>query len=370
MNNVLFGNGLIIQYGGDAYTNASIIARARRKVRSGDFPRHLYPPECAAALVAFHSEYASVVRGDYDDFTVATFEREALSDFKRRYEGRPPVSVEQMGLEDYFLLFELVYNRQGVGNPDRFHSRGCLRRMLLDAVYNEGAIQHVHKRFPQGLVEFLRKQDRILTTNYDRNLEVAADVDVVHLHGAFHVLGAEYDPDSIRHHLSEDLLDGEPLDPDYKHLFSSCIVSYVSALKTYAMGQSHLANQALTKFAAGYQTDPRLRQKIEEWPETDQLLRRLREAIKLKVQEPDLAHVEPYPRSAFEHLSGRLAIIGLSTRNDGHIFREIDENKKLSSVDFYFFDSREASEAEALLPNHPVRPRDVRSFWDESETPR
>lgn len=368
MQSVLFGNGLIIQYGGEAYTNARIIQRARENVASGKYPQHLYSKQSAEMLEALHVEYPSVLGGEYDMHTTATFEKTALEDFKRRYAAVTSPAVGDIGFEDYFLIFELVYNKAGIGNPDRFQGRAVIRRMLLDAVFNGGDIQRVYGSFPNGLREFLQKQDQILTTNYDRNLEEVGRCEVLHLHGAFDVLGADYDPNSIRHHMSEDLLDGERVDPDYLHLYSSCLVSYVSDMKTYAVGQADLANSGLDKFATGYANDPNVRRSIDAWDVTDPLVRRLSEAIKLKVEHPELSHTQPYPVGELGRLSGTLAIAGLSTRNDGHLFAEIDGNHDLESVDYFFFDPREGAEAEALLLHQDVRLHDVGELWTRLES--
>ena len=47
---------------------------------------------------------------------------------------------------------------------------------------------------------------------------------------------------------------------------------------------------------------------------------RIKEAIRLKVQRPDLEHSEQYPHKMLEQIEGPLEIVGLSPCNDGHIF--------------------------------------------------
>jgi len=210
VKNALIGNGLIIQFGGERYTNAGIIKRALDSIRSGNYPKHLYPSsECAELIRVLHGEHRSVLRGAYDRFAFAGFEKAALADFKSRYDKTRRYSVDEIGFEDYFLLFELVYNKLGKTNPERFHVRGVLTRMLLDAVFDGGAIQTIHERFPSGISDWLSEWDLILTTNYDSNLESIRSAELLHLHGAFDVLSDVYDPDSFRNRLSEDLLDGE-----------------------------------------------------------------------------------------------------------------------------------------------------------------
>lgn len=363
MKHILFGNGLIIQFGGPRYTNRSIIIRSLRKVRSGQYPSHLYPKESADMLRALHREYASILRGDYDRYAVAGFEKSALADFKRRYCARPRRAIHEIGFEDYFLMFELVHNKLGVGNPDRFHSRGALRRMLLDSIFDEGAIQLVHQRFPRRLVDWIGDHDSVFTTNYDRNLESVSDNEVHHLHGAFHVLSEVYDPSSFRSQLSDDLLDGEAVDPDYLHLYSTCLLSYVSELKTWSMQMAGNANSAMEKLAEAYAADPSIRGQINGWDDATPLLWRLREAIKLKCDNAELAHREEYPLGKLVEVSGVLRIIGLSASNDTHVFSEIMQNDAISSVEYYSSSGAETKAALALLEGKDVSTIDVRELW-------
>ena len=110
MRNLLIGNGLIIQLGGIAYLNSSIINRALKNIRSGRFPSHLYPKECADFVVALHQEHAKALRGEYDKYVFTSYDRSSLKDFKKRYRIDRTYAVDQIGFEDYFLLFELVHN--------------------------------------------------------------------------------------------------------------------------------------------------------------------------------------------------------------------------------------------------------------------
>ena len=145
MKNLLAGNGVTIQFGGTDYLNASIINRAIANIKSGNFPSHLYPAECAAMLFAMQKELSKVVSGEYDTAAATSYIRASLDDFKRRYSNRDIYEVHEIGFEDYFLIFELVHISQGIGNPDRFNNRGVFRRMFLDAVYNGGDIESVYR---------------------------------------------------------------------------------------------------------------------------------------------------------------------------------------------------------------------------------
>ncbi len=334
MRTLLIGNGVIIQYGGSAYLNASIVNRALERIDSGRFPEDLYPKECAKFVVALQQEHERVRHGEYDQYVFTSYDRSSLEDFKRRYSTERSYSVEEIGFEDYFLLFELVHNKQGVGNPDRFNSRGVLKRMFLDSVYNSGQIETVHESFPARFVSWLKAYDHLFTTNYDSNLETACGSDVHHLHGSFRTLSETYNPNSFRNQLKDDLLDGEKVDPNNPHLYSNCLVSYVGDLKSYSMTQSSLANSAMDKYVTGYKNDPSIRQQIEDWDESNVLVKRLKEAIKLNVERSDLEHQEQYPYKMLEQLTDSLEIVGLSPNNDRHLFSLILANDQISEIRF------------------------------------
>lgn len=363
MRSVLIGNGVTIQYGGADYLNSKIIRRALDKIQSGKFPATVYPKECAEFVIALQKEHVRVLNGEYDSYVITSYDRSSLKDFKNRYDKNRSYSVTEIGFEDYFLLFELVHNKQGIGNPDRFYSRAVLRRMFLDAIFNEGKIETIHKHFQIGFVSWLKKHDYIFTTNYDSNLENATGRNIHHLHGAFSMLSETYNPKSFRNQLEDDLLNGEVVDHNYLHLYSNCIVSYVGYLKSYSMTLASNANSAMEKFVSGYQNDPEIRRQIDEMDESNALIKRLKEAIKLKAKRPDLKHSVQYPHQILENISGSLEIIGLSPYNDGHLFTQVLENNQIVEIIFNYFSDQEASEAKHLFKSKNLKLQNVREYW-------
>lgn len=368
MRSVLIGNGVIIQYGGTDYLNANIIQRALDNVCTGNFPSHLYPKECADFVIALEKEHAAALNGDYDKYVFTTYDRASLNDFKSRYDNTRKYSATEIGFEDYFLLFELIHNKLGITNPERFNSRGVLRRMFLDSVFNQGKIESVHKQFSVGFVKWLKNHNHIFTTNYDSNLDIATGLPVHHLHGSFNTLSEVYDPKSFRNQIEDDLLNGEKVDPDYPHLYSTCLVSYVGDLKSFSMTQSSLANSGMEKFVKGYQNDPYLRKQIDDWDESNVLVKRLKEAIRLKAGRPELEHSEQYPHKILKTIFGTLEIVGLSPNNDSHLFEQILENKNITQILFHYFGDQEAADAERLFSSKNLSTHDVRDFWADVNT--
>ncbi len=363
MRNLLIGNGVIIQYGGVAYLNSSIVNRALENIRSERFPAHLYPKECADFVVALQKEHGRALSGEYDKYVFTSYDRSSLKDFKRRYSTARSYSVDEIGFEDYFLLFELVHNKQSVGNPDRFNNRGVLKRMFLAAIYNGGEIENVHRNFPPRFVAWLKEHDQLFTTNYDSNLDTAYGKDVAHIHGSFCTLSETYDPNSFRNQLKDDLLDGEQVDPNHLYLYSNCLVSYIGDLKLGSMTQSSLANRGMKKFATAYKNDPSIRKQIDEWDDSNELVKRLKEAIKLKVKQPELKHSEQYPHNMFKQITDSLEIVGLSPNNDGHLFAQLLANDKISEIRFNYFGEQEAADAKRLFQSKLLKTKDVRELW-------
>ncbi len=131
MRSVLIGNGVIIQHGGKDYLNANIIQRALDNISIWNFPSHLYTKDCADFIIALVKEHAAALNGDYDQYVFTNYDRTSMKDFKSRYDRTRKYSATEIGFEDYFLLFELIFNKSGIDNPDRFQARGVLRRMFF-----------------------------------------------------------------------------------------------------------------------------------------------------------------------------------------------------------------------------------------------
>jgi len=100
MRHVLIGNGVIIQHGGEDYLNSSIVNRAIAKIRSGNFPSHLYPKECADFVVMLAHELAPVLAGQYDALAVTTYDSSALESLKQRYSLERTYAPSEIGFED------------------------------------------------------------------------------------------------------------------------------------------------------------------------------------------------------------------------------------------------------------------------------
>ncbi len=364
MKSVLFGNGLIVQFGGRRYTNTSIVKRAlyySRKTRESEI---CYPKETAEFLETIWKEYPRIRRGDYDSYCAAPFIRESLSDFKKRYKTVNNARVGDIGIEDYFLMFDLVCAKNGIVNPDRYEFQVFLKRMFLDAIYDDGAIQRVHIQFPESFREYLAEFDSVFTLNYDANLEQCGVEEVHHLHGSFQTLSETYVATSFRNQVFEGVSAGESVLAGFEHLFSNCVMSFSGGIKEFALLQPSRANDTIEKLAAAYQSDPEMKAQIEQFDEGDELNRRIGEAVRLKVQNPSLMHEEQYPVKEIQEIDGELHLVGVSPYNDQFLFEDLILKNRVSRVVFYAFDESETPRIQDLLRDKEVQVKNVSALWE------
>ena len=97
------------------------------------------------------------------------------------------------------------------------------------------------------------------------------------------------------------------------------------------------------------------------------MFRRLKEAIKLKVNNPELKHSEQYYQDKLDQITGSLTIVGLSPNNDGHLFSQILANDKISEIQFYYYDQKEAEDAERLFHSKSLVLKDVQGLWADMQ---
>ncbi len=123
------------------------------------------------------------------------------------------------------------------------------------------------------------------------------------------------------------------------------------------MAQPSLANSGMNKLIEGYQNKPELHRLIEEWDEKNTFLKRLKEAVILKMEKPELKIPEQYPHEKLKEISGTLEIVGLSPNNDGHLFKQILENDQLTEIIFNYFGQKEATDAKNLFASRTCNSR-------------
>lgn len=237
MKNLLIGNGIDIQYGGKDYLNKSIVRRAINKLNKGNFPSEIYPKEIGQWLYYLYDSLSDIITKKYDKYVVASYEKQSLTEFKNRYKNSKKIDIHDIGIEDYFFIHELFCRKNKIVNPENFDFRWALKCLFVDSIYNEGEINKIKEKFPDGLRNFLLSYDNIFTTNYDNNIEKFTAKKINYLHGAFHILDEVYNPNSFRNMLSDEPIKKATIIEGYDYLYSNVLMTFSGDLKEFSINR-------------------------------------------------------------------------------------------------------------------------------------
>ena len=234
MTNLLLGNGIDIQFGGDACTSRYIIKRIKYKALQDGydelFDYTVSSTELIDILNGFVIETNSIIDDNYDIYAKDDNElSQALEEFKGRYKEHIN-SPEDIMLEDWLFIVRMFF----VKNIDLERNREAaiqgFERLLLDAIYNDGLVQKIYKNMNKKIKKYLYSFDKIFTLNYDNNIELLTGKEVLHLHGDFSVLADSENADSvvgfIRNKNKETVLQEE-----FRHCYCNALLNYSGKLK-------------------------------------------------------------------------------------------------------------------------------------------
>lgn len=322
--NLLVGNGINIQFGGaDAYSGYATMNRVVENIKAGKYTtlteNSLSVDDQLELLNGMVKVIDKIKAGKCRNRADGLFMHMELDRITRTY----PVnsSISSIFLEDYFLAFEIFNNgfRTTDGEEQNEAYRKImftfLRQMIVDGIYNEGAINEVYKNFYPGMSTYLHRFSNIFTTNYDYNLEnlLGSAEKVCHLHGEFGKLAPEYDDASLYYAANKAECD--------------------ELISKKASGMDHVYSDAVMSWS---------------W------LDKYGELI-----EPDTKGKE----ELFKSISGQLEIVGLAPANDEHLFLLLNSNPKIKSVVYYYLKDEDRNE----LPHHLTKPmtyKKVVKLWD------
>lgn len=323
-HNLLVGNGINIQFGGvSVYSGYATMNRVVENIKAGKYTvlteNALDIDEQLEVLSGMVNVIDEIKAGKHRDKADGLFMIMELDRITRTYPDKS--SITSVFLEDYFLAFEIFNNGfknvDGEEQNERYREImfSFLRQMIVDGIYNEGAINDVYKNFDAGMKRYLNKFSNIFTTNYDYNLEnILGDSDkVCHLHGEFGKLAPEYNVDSMYY-------------AEHKAECDAKISKRVS-------GMNHIYSDA-----------------VMSWSWLDKYGELIENDTKQKEE-------------LFKSISGQLEIVGLAPANDEHLFVLINNNPKITSVVYYYLKDEDRDE----LPHHlkkPVTYRKVEKLWD------
>lgn len=239
MKNLLVGNGVNIQHDGYEYSNGSILKRTLLNYDKEDYPKHILGDEPILGNIYLYQLFetaSDIIDDKFDDLTNCTVERRALDEFKVKYASKL-IKITDIGFEDFYLLHDLVCHKCNITNPDMYNVRNSLEGSFIHAIYNDGEINEIHKKFSVQFINWVRQFDSIFTTNYDENIDKVTDVKVNHLHGDFKTLKDIYDPKSFRNMLSDCPIRECKVDEEFQHLYTTAISTHSGDYKEMIMKQ-------------------------------------------------------------------------------------------------------------------------------------
>ena len=200
---ILIGNGININFGGKAYTNDYIIKRILFNARANKydllFDGGISGNEIASIFVEL-ATWANDISGGKYDAIIPDAEKPILEDFKTRYNWKLTHYYE-VGLEDWLFILH-VYFLQNADIAENWSSaKQGFERMMLDAIYNDGDIQNLHKVMGRPVKRWLLEFSNVFTLNYDNNVEDLIKRPVFHLHGDFRTPANSENPQTLIGHI-------------------------------------------------------------------------------------------------------------------------------------------------------------------------
>lgn len=364
MKSLIVGNGVNIQFAGIEYFNNQILKRAINNLDTGNFNEEIYPKELGEYIVYLLVFSKELLSGEKDSLVFTSYEKETLPAFKRRNRNAIlAMDYSSIGLEDYFFLHHMFCRDQKINNPELFQITKSLERLFLDAIYNDGQINEVYKRYSRKFINWLNQFDHVFTTNYDSNLEQNIDIPVYHLHGSFSKLNDVYNPDSLRNKLK---LDDYDFIEGYDQLYCDAIFDFSGYGKEFVGLQAERTNSALEKFSKALSDDKLAKHKedIDSWKNSDnQLLQNLHKAIYAKFDDPEIEFEDHYFFDKFTTIEGELTFLGLSPYNDSHLTDMVRQNESITKIKYYYFSPEESKEIDKCFPSIEVEKLKVKKFW-------
>lgn len=323
---VLVGNGININFGGNAYSNSYIIKRIIFNARACKydplFAGTISGEEIAQLFKELAQEANSIRTGKYDAVVPAEDAR-ALASFKSRY-NREIENYFDIGLEDWLFILKVVYCK--IADKSLLWStvKQGFEHMMLDAIYNDGTINTIYTQMGNQVRSFFMQFGTIFTLNYDINLERLTGKNVYHLHGSFDVPANSENPQTVQGFLR--MQNGENVViPGFEHCYCNALLDYDGENKYLIAEAFEKVDTALASIQSENVEGQDL-QPIAEW-------------VRTKRENPSLTFGTDYHFRDLSELTGELHIIGLSPNNDSHIFKLIEGSGIDRIVYYYFSDS-------------------------------
>lgn len=320
---VLVGNGININFGGDAYSNSYIIKRiifnARARKYDPLFAGTISGEKIAQLFRELAQEANSIRAGKYDAVVLAE-DAHALESFKSRY-NREIENYFDIGLEDWLFILKVVYCKVADRSLLWSSVKQGFEHMILDAIYNDGKINKIYTQMGSRVRSFFMRFGTIFTLNYDSNLESLTRKSVYHLHGSFDVPANSENPQTVQGFLRMKNRENVVI-PGFEHCYCNALLDYEGENKYRTAEAFEKADTVLASIQSENVEVQDLKP-IDEW-------------IRTKIENPSLAFGTDYHFKDLLELTGELHIIGLSPNNDSHIFKLI-EKSSIDRIVYYYF---------------------------------
>ena len=349
MKTILIGNGFNIQFSGRTYTSELVLQRMKARARTDTyvelFENTITGVEIVQVLDAIVDEANQILDGGYDEYIYDNDEEAALDDFKNRYTyiSKP----EDIMMEDWFLV---IYLHSKVMADDIETQNGikvAFHRMFLDAIYNEGLIQELHKNMGKTTKRYLNGFDNIFTVNYDNNIEQLTKRDVYHLHGSFQELQPSENDDYVFGYMYKQRGD-RAIVKGFEHCYCNALLEYSGDKK---IQQADLFHNMIETFNYAKRMSIYPQYNIDT-----------KEFTMLACKHPELKVAPEYHFDDFRNIEDELTIVGLSPNNDNHIIDCIKNNVKLKKVVFYCYSDQEI-DAVKKMGDIRMQPKNVNDLW-------
>ena len=377
INSLLIGNGLDIQAGGDDYLNKWIIVRLLAKAKAGKYDvlfmdsKDAIPTLTGDEIVALFNgmvDIANKARENKYDHLVKDYKDkdvlDALEDFKKNNTNEI-TSIEEIGMEDWILIFQLflIEQKDLLGQYEAV--KQGFERMVFDAIYCEGNIQHLHSQMPKTAKSYFSSFDNIFTLNYDNTIEKLTKHTVLHLHGDYSTKSISENPKNAHGYLRKQKGQSIWFPPQFEHCNCTAILDFSGNRKyDYAMNMT----KAFLKFENLKETIKNNKDELESILKI--LPTEQREVVQIGI-EKNLRLGHNYHFQDFEQLTGTLEIIGLAPQNDSHIFTCISKSNIEKVVFYHYFGEKSDDEVEeeiktiSLPINKPYVIENVKKVWNE-----
>lgn len=324
---VLLGNGININFGGNAYSNEFIIKRIIFNARAEKYDTLFANKVNGMELAGIFRELATwtndICLGKYDHLVPPADSLE-LKSFKKRY-SKGVQNYFDIGLEDWIFVFRIWFYCSGESEDFWRSLRQGIEELILDAIFNDGEIQEIHKKVNSRVKAFLRSFECVFTLNYDNNIEELVRQQVLHLHGDFRTPAYSENPNTVQGFIRKCRGTAIDIPDEWKHCYCNALLDYAGENK-YAVASAidHIeaaSNDGLNAININNDTEGERAKWLED-----------------RKEHPEL-RLDTYHFKKLRAIDGEIHIIGMSPNNDSHIFRLIEESNVEKIVYYYYSES-------------------------------